>query len=223
MAVTVALTSSQVAHNLNELYRSNLPTRAAAAAVNNAVVAAHMRVFRYVSWASNGVNAQLLQKLRQDIEADFSASSSKISKSLRHGPICRRRRRRILNALQAKLAQYQSTANDVLDVGSTDAAMATMMLGQTDDRFTSIENDIRKILTAITAQSDTIVENLSAATSDRNAIAGDRIAHLPRLQHCRDRLHRQIDRQADHVDHERHAEIVDRRHRSQIGLSRSRR
>ena len=164
MGATVALTSSQVARNLNELYRSNLPTRAAAAAVNNAVVAAHMRVFRYVSWASNGVNAKLLQNLRKDIEADFSTIQQNF-KGLAARPDLSAAEKTDLSALQAKLTQYQSTAEDVLDVGSTDAAMATMMLGQTDDRFTSIENDIRTILAAITAQSDTIVKNLSAATT----------------------------------------------------------
>ena len=71
MGVTVHLTSSQVARNLNELSRSNLPTRAAAAAVNNAVIAAHIRVFRYVSWASNGVNDQLLQNLRKEIDSNI--------------------------------------------------------------------------------------------------------------------------------------------------------
>ena len=71
MAVTVQLTSSQVARNLNQLSQSNLPTRSAAAAVNNAVVSAHMAVFRYVSWASNGVNDKLLHNLRKDIDADF--------------------------------------------------------------------------------------------------------------------------------------------------------
>ncbi len=163
MAGTVALTSSQVARNLNELYRSNLPTRGEASAVNNAVVAAHMRVFRYVSWASNGVNAKLLRKLREDIDADFRAIQQKF-KELAGRPDLSAAEKADLIALQAKLAQYQSTAKDVLDVGSTDAAMATMMLGQTDDKFTSIENDIRRILTAVTAQSDTIVLNLSAAT-----------------------------------------------------------
>src|SRR6202044_3579390 len=77
MAATVALTSSQVAHNLNELYRSNLPMRGAASAVDDAVVAAHMRLFRYVSWASNGVSTKLLQKLRGDIDADFRAIQQK--------------------------------------------------------------------------------------------------------------------------------------------------
>jgi len=41
--------------------------------VNNSVIAAHMRIFRYVSWASNGVNESLLQNLRDEIEVDFSA------------------------------------------------------------------------------------------------------------------------------------------------------
>ena len=163
MGAIVQLTSSQVARNLNELSRSNLPTRAAAAAVNNVVIAAHMRVFRYVSWASNSVSARLLKNLRNDINADFRDIQRNF-KELAERPDLSASEKTDLNALQAKLAQYQSTAKDVLDVGSTDPAMATMMLGQTDDRFTSIENDIRKILTTITAQSDAIVANLSAAT-----------------------------------------------------------
>jgi methyl-accepting chemotaxis protein len=163
MAAAIALTTGRVTRNLNELSQSNLPTRAAAAAVKDAVVAAHMRVFRYVSWASNGVKAELLQKLRADIEANFSDIQQDF-KRLAGRPDLSAAERADLGALDIKLAQYRSTANDVLDVGATDAAMATMMLGQTDDRFTGIENDIRKILMAITKQSDTIVGNLAAAT-----------------------------------------------------------
>ena len=164
MGVIVQVASSQVTHNLNELSRSNLPTRAAAAAVNNAVVAAHMRVFRYVSWASNGVSAKLLEKLRADIESDFAVIQTNF-KALAARPDLSATEKTDLTALQLKLTQYQSTAKDVLDVGSTDPAMATMMLGQTDDRFTNIETDIRRILLAITAQSDTIVTALTAATT----------------------------------------------------------
>jgi methyl-accepting chemotaxis protein len=163
MAAVIGLTTGRVASNLNELSQSNLPTRAAAAAVKDAVVAAHMRVFRYVSWASNGVKAELLQKLRSDIEANFSDIQQDF-KRLAGRPDLTAPERADLGALNIKLAQYRSTANDVLDVGATDAAMATMMLGQTDDKFTGIESDIRKILAAITKQSDTIVGNLGAAT-----------------------------------------------------------
>jgi methyl-accepting chemotaxis protein len=163
MAVIVALTSSQVAASLNELSQSNLPTRSAAVAVNNAVIAAHMSVFRYVSWASNGVNAKLLENLRKEIEGDFWVIQQNF-KELTARPDLSAAEKSDLAALQTKLNQYESTARDVLDVGSTDAAMATMMLGQTDDRYTSIRNDVRKVLTSVTAQSDTIVGNLLAAT-----------------------------------------------------------
>jgi methyl-accepting chemotaxis protein len=163
MSVAVFVTSNQVARNLDELSQANLPTRTAAAAVNDVVVAVHMRVFRYVSWASNGVSDALLKNLRDEIDADFPLLQQNFQ-VLAARPNLSRAEKADLDALQAKLAKYQSTAKDVLEVGSSDAAMATMMLGQTDDRFTSIENDIRKILGAITAQSDSIVANLSAAT-----------------------------------------------------------
>jgi len=163
MAAAVALTTGRVARSLHELSQSNLPTRAAAAAVNNAVVTAHMRVFRYVSWASNGVSAQLLQKLRADIETNFSDIRQSF-KELAARPDLSAAERTDLAALDTKLAQYRKTANDVLDVGATDAAMATMMLGQTDDRFTDIEGDIQKILKAVAKQSEAIVGNLSMAT-----------------------------------------------------------
>jgi methyl-accepting chemotaxis protein len=163
MAVIVQLTSSQVARNLNALSHSNLPTRSAAVAVNGAVVAVHMRIFRYVSWASNSVSPKLLQSLRQEIESDFQLIQQTF-KELAARPDLTATERADLEALRGKLAQYQSTAKDVLDVGSTDAPMATMMLGQTDDRFTNIENDVRKILTTISAQSNSIVGDLSAAT-----------------------------------------------------------
>jgi len=163
MGATVRLTSNQVARDLKELSQSNLPTRAAAAAVNNAVISAHMRVFRYVSWASNGVNDRLLQNLRKEIEADFWVINENFQE-LAARPDVSGIALADLNGLQVKLRKYQSTAEDVLDVGSTDAAMATMMLGQTDDSYTSIEEDVRTILTAVTAESDSIVENLSAAT-----------------------------------------------------------
>jgi hypothetical protein len=42
--------------------------------------------------------------------------------------------------------------------------MATMMLGQTDDSFTGIEAYIRNILNAISAESYSIIEELSIAT-----------------------------------------------------------
>jgi len=171
MGAIVGLASSQVARNLHELDRSNLPTRTAAAALNNAVVSVHIRIFRYVSWASNGVNADLLKNLRGEVDSDFSLVQKNFE-VLAVRPDLLLSKKANLDALKGELREYQNTAKDVLDVGSTDPAMATMMLGQTDDKFTGIESELRRLLQVITGQSDRIVENLARATDGQTYSLG---------------------------------------------------
>jgi len=163
MGAIVVLGSRAVARNLNELSSSNMPSRSAAVAVSNSITAAHMRIFRYVSWASNGVNEKLLQNLRGEVETDFTVIRSSFNE-LAARPDFSPEIKTELNALGEKLQKYESTVRDVLDVGRTDPPMATMMLGQTDDSFTAIELNIRRILDAVIAQSYSIVEELSFAT-----------------------------------------------------------
>jgi hypothetical protein len=71
MGVIVQLTSSRVAHDLNELSQSNFPIRASASALNDNILAVHMRVFRCVSWAGNGVSHPLMENLSSEIAIDF--------------------------------------------------------------------------------------------------------------------------------------------------------
>ena len=167
VAIAVYTTSNTVMDNLYRLSRSNLPTRTASAAITNAVTAAHMKLFRYVSWASNGVSDKLLRGLRNDIDADFWVIE-KTFEELARRPDISTTVKIDVNELHAKLEKFKLTAKDVLDVGSTDAPMATMMLGQADDAFTSIEDDIRKIRSAVTLQSNIIVESLQAAADTEN-------------------------------------------------------
>lgn len=171
VGITIYVTSDKVTRNLDDLSRSNLPTRGAAAALNNAVVATHIKVFRYVSWASNSVSDKLLGALRKELDADFWAIE-KTFDVLAERPDLAEAIKADMNGLHAKLKQYESTARDTLDVGSVDAPMATMMLGQTDDRFISVANDIRKILAATTLQSNSIVENIyDAAETEKISLA----------------------------------------------------
>ena len=174
MAVTVQLTSGQVAAQPERAFAKRSPDprpqRRSIMPSSPHICA----VFRYVSWASNGVDDKLLQNLPQGDRGRISRACSESSRSSRRGRICRRRRRTDLDALQTNLKQYESTAKDVLDVGTTDPAMATMMLGQTDDKFTSIEGDIRKILTATNGAVGCIVGNLIGRDQNRNYFASDR-------------------------------------------------
>ena len=160
ISVTIYVTSDNVVTNLYSLSRSNLPTRATVAALNNAVVSTHIKIFRYVSWASNSVSPKLLVELRKELDGDF-LTIEKLFEQLKARPDLSAQTQSDLNILDAKLNAYADTAKDILDVGSVDAPMATMMLGQTDDNFIKISGDIRKFLAATTLASGSIIENLT--------------------------------------------------------------
>jgi methyl-accepting chemotaxis protein len=163
MGVIVLLTSSRVAHDLNELSHSNFPTKAAASALNDNIGAVHMSVFRYVSWVSNGVNQKLIDNLVRETQADFGLIEEEFDE-LATRPDLTAAEKDDLAALRTKLKDYEHTAKDVMEVGRSDAAMATMMLEQTDDKYISVERDIRNLLASITTDSVSIVGNLVAAT-----------------------------------------------------------
>ena len=169
ISITIYVTSDKVVANLYSLSRSNLPIRAAAAALNNAVVATHIKIFRYVSWASNSVSAKLLVELRKELDDDL-LTIEKYFEQLKARPDLSAATQSDLSVLHTKLKEYASTAKDTLDVGSVDAPMATMMLGQTDDNFIKISRDIRKLLAATTLQSDSIIESLSSVVETQKFV-----------------------------------------------------
>jgi methyl-accepting chemotaxis protein len=163
MGVIVQLTTSRVAHDLSELSQSNFPIRAAASALNDNILAVHMRVFRYVSWAGNGVSHPLMENLSSEIAIDFGLIQEEFDELATRADLTAAEKAE-LAALQTKIKEYERTTRDVLEVGRTDAAMATMMLGPTDDKYVGVEEDIRKTLAVIAADSTSIVRNLVTAT-----------------------------------------------------------
>ena len=163
MGVIVQLTTSRVAHDLSELSQSNFPIRAAASALNDNILAVHMRVFRYVSWAGNGVSHPLMENLSSEIAIDFGLIQEEFDELATRADLTAAEKAE-LAALHTKIKEYERTTRDVLEVGRTDAAMATMMLGQTDGKYVGVEEDIRKILAVIAADSTSIVRNLVTAT-----------------------------------------------------------
>jgi nitrogen fixation/metabolism regulation signal transduction histidine kinase len=152
--------TSRVAHDLSELSQSNFPIRSA---LNDNILAVHMPVFRYVSWAGNGVSHPLMENLSSEIAIDFGLIQEEFDELATRADLTAAEKAE-LTALQTKIKDYERTTRDVLEVGRTDAAMATMMLGQTDDKYVGVEEDIRKILAVIAADSTSIVRNLVTAT-----------------------------------------------------------
>jgi methyl-accepting chemotaxis protein len=142
------MTSTKSADGLRILSYQIEPKHQAFDGVNDAVITTHMKIFRYVSWASNGVNDDLLKALYREIEGNLAGLARRIE-ALSRRPDLSAEERAMMHGLLERWQKCMSQAKDTIDVGQTDAAMATMMLGQTDDSFKAVDADLQKM--AITA------------------------------------------------------------------------
>jgi serine phosphatase RsbU (regulator of sigma subunit)/PAS domain-containing protein len=160
------LTSTRSAAGLRVLSSELAPKQQAFSDVGGAVIATHMKIFRYVSWASNGVSEKVLKPLEDEIHAELDASSARITALTRRTDLSGEER----SALQDLVAKWESCkaqARDTIDVGRTDAPMATMMIGQTDDSFEAVDADLRKMSQALIAKANALQTQLSS-DAERN-------------------------------------------------------
>jgi signal transduction histidine kinase/CheY-like chemotaxis protein/HAMP domain-containing protein len=155
----VTLDRSEV--GLHTLSSTILPKQQAFAAVKDAIVAVQMKVFRYVSWSSNGVNATLLKALSFHIDEDLHAITRDLGTLANRADLSATQKQQ-LGDLTSKWKKYEGSARDTIDVGSTDPAMGTMMLGETDDKFLAVANDFQQMSNAVVARTNTIATDLSA-------------------------------------------------------------
>jgi signal transduction histidine kinase/DNA-binding response OmpR family regulator/HAMP domain-containing protein len=142
------LTSTRSAEGLRVLTNELTPKQQAFSQANEAVVATHMKIFRYVSWASNGVSHTLLDPLHAEINADLDKLSYRIAALARRSDLSASEGK----SMQELLSQWQickEHAKDTIDVGQSDAAMATMMLGQTDETFKAVDATFQNLSNAI--------------------------------------------------------------------------
>ncbi|MBS0339079.1 MAG: response regulator [Proteobacteria bacterium] len=155
------LTSFRSAAGLHVLSSELVPKQEAFSDVGAAVVATHMKIFRYVSWASNGLGPDVLKPLEDEIVLELNALSAHIE-ALTRRPDLSEQERDALQVLVAKWRDCRAQALDTIDVGRTDAPMATMMIGQTDDSFEAVDADLRKMTQAMVAHATALQSQLSA-------------------------------------------------------------
>jgi len=160
------VTSTKSADGLRTLSHELEPKLQEVSHLSDAVVATHMKIFRYVSWASNSVSAKLLNQLYAEIETDLGALSTRIDGFAKRADLSDDERSR-LKILLAGWQKCKAQAKDTIDVGQTDAAMATMMLGQTDDSFKAVDADFQKMADDITKAANSVQVKLYTA-AERN-------------------------------------------------------
>ena len=104
--------------------------------------------------------------------------------------------------MQRLLAKWQiceSQAKDTIDIGQTDAPMATMMLGQTDDNFKAVDTDFQDLSAAISYTASNMSTQLYSDAEWTESVVIIHNACRFSDQHFRRRGSRSIDRQAHKV------------------------
>jgi methyl-accepting chemotaxis protein len=169
LGATAYVTLDSSAIGLQTLSGVTLPKRLAFSNLNDSIVATQLKTFRYISWASNSVSDKLLIALRQEIDDDFVLNAKNLI-ALTERTDLTQKEASSLNDISLKWKKYETTARDTLDVGAVDAPMATMMLGQTDESFKNVADDIQQISSLIASQSTLITNDLFTATKKQKDV-----------------------------------------------------
>ena len=156
-------------NNLHTLSSTILPKQSEFVLVNDNIVAVHMKTFRYVSWASNGVNDALLRSVSDEIASDLRNINLNLETLAERSDLSAKEKLDLTNLI-SKWKEYESSALDTIEVGSTDAAMATMMLGQTDEKFTAVANDFKSMANSVASATNTISTKLYTDAAQKKVI-----------------------------------------------------
>ncbi len=154
------LTSVRAAEGLSVLSDDLSEKQQAFSDISTALTATHVKIFRFVSWASNGVSGSLLAPLNEEILLDLKALSSRVGTLAKRDDLSPQQKL----ALQQIVGIWRSAdvqARDTLEIGQTDAPMATMMMGQTDDIFKSLDSDLRRLSEVTTRAADALRSQLT--------------------------------------------------------------
>ena len=162
------ITSTKSVEGLRILSHKIESKLAAFSGLHSDIIAMHLKIFRYVSWASNSVSDKLLSGLYSQISADLNALSFRVE-DLGSRSDLSDEERAALQDLKLNWHKYKSEAKDAIDVGQTDAAMATMMLGQTDYGFNAVDADLEKLSIETTESANGVRADL-LADAERNKL-----------------------------------------------------
>jgi diguanylate cyclase (GGDEF)-like protein len=158
--------------DLKLLSDSTLPKQRQVLDIAKGAIDTHVDVFRYVAWASTGVNRSTLKMLEDQIRRE----SAKVAASLGHlaarSDLLQDERAAVTNAA-GRWQRYSDAANDTVEISANDPALGTVMLGGTDDDYAHVAGEIQAISALVTAETRSDAQELfSQAELNQRFIAG---------------------------------------------------
>jgi diguanylate cyclase (GGDEF)-like protein len=145
--------------DLKSLSDSGLPKQQQVLDIAKGAIDSHVDVFRYVAWASTGVNPATLKILEDQIRRESIHVAASLGDLAQRSDLSERERAAVTNAAQ-KWQRYTDAANDTVEISTSDPALGTVMLGGTDDDYGRVADDIQAISSLVTAETRTDAEDL---------------------------------------------------------------
>jgi diguanylate cyclase (GGDEF)-like protein len=157
--------------DLTSLSDSRLPKQRQVLEIADGAIDTHMGVFRYVAWASTGVNAKALSSLSEQIRGDTMRVANGLGTLAARADLSERERRG-LGDVASKWQRYATAAADTVEISTKDPALGTVMLGGTDDDYAKVAADLETLASQFTEQTRTSTRDLlSQARVNQRIIA----------------------------------------------------
>src|SRR3984893_7936831 len=121
LGTQASLFLSSLKTDLKSLSDSSLPKQQAVLEIAKDVIDTHVNVFRYVAWASTGVNPATLNRLREQIGRDSIHVEANLGALAIRADLSETERAAISNAA-AKWQRYATAVSDTVEISTTDPA-----------------------------------------------------------------------------------------------------
>jgi diguanylate cyclase (GGDEF)-like protein len=162
---------SRLDADLNSLSDVSLPKQKALLEVTSRAADMHVDVFRFVAWSSNGVNQKTMNALADEIAGNARVVERGLAAFAARQDVSEAERSAVRDAA-IKWRRFMTAASDTLEIGSTDPALGSLMLGGTDEDYGKVAADLQRISALVSEQTRSAAEELAVrARTNKNIMA----------------------------------------------------
>jgi diguanylate cyclase (GGDEF)-like protein len=152
-------TMRSTGNQLEMLQTNTLPTQTVAMDIFNDINATHMKLFRFVTLASNGQARGLLESLYSEVLSELDDETSRL-RLLANPWYSFDSQKQDLELVATKWSMYANSAKNLLAVGKVDAPMAATMMGAADEDFQTIAAHLGLISSHVNNRTASVVANI---------------------------------------------------------------
>jgi diguanylate cyclase (GGDEF)-like protein len=165
------LSLDRSATGLAQLSDVHITKQRTASELTGDIIATHLKIFRFVTWAQIGVGASTLKATSGEVLAELDTLGNRLQR-LRAQPHLPPAEIERATMLSAKWDKYAREIHDVMAAAANDAPMASMLLGATDDEFQSVAAELQRIVALVANQTRAMSRDLTTgAERSRNILA----------------------------------------------------